>query len=80
MSNKFAKIDISGISYTRNDCEKILPGKNYILEIQKNARFVDYSQYERPIWILKDNIVRGYGVTYKKKVYRVLNSKELGLE
>ena len=53
MSNKFAKIDISGISYTKNDCEKILPGKSYILEIQKNGRFVDYSQFERPIWILK---------------------------
>ena len=49
MSNKFAKIDISGISYTKNDCEKILPGKSYILEIQKNGRFVDYSQFERPI-------------------------------
>ena len=80
MTDKFAKIDISGISYTKNDCEKIVPGRSYILEIQKNGRFVDYSQYERPLWILKDKIIKGYGVTYKKKVYRVLNSKDFGLE
>ena len=73
MTDKFAKIDISGISYTKNDCEKIVPGRSYILEIQKNGRFVDYSQYERPLWTLKDKIVKGYGVTYKKKVFKSFN-------
>jgi hypothetical protein len=33
MTDKFAKIDISGISYTKSDCEKIVPGRSYILEI-----------------------------------------------
>lgn len=78
--NKYAKIDISGLFYSKNDCEKILQGHNYILEIHNGDKFIGYSQYERPIWILKENVISGYGVTYKKKVYRILNSKEIGID
>ena len=78
--SKYARIDISGLFYTREDCDKILKNHNYILEIFSGDKFVGYSQYERPIWILKERVVFGYGVTYKKKIYRILNSKEIGID
>ena len=78
--NKYAKIDISGLFYSKNDCKKILQGHSYILEIHNGEKFVGYSQYERPIWILKENVIPGYGATYKKKVYRIINSREIGID
>jgi hypothetical protein len=80
MTKQYAKIDINGIFYTKNDCEKILSNKKFILEIQKSGSFVSYSEFERPVWILKESIVKGYGVTYKKKIYRIINAMDIGLD
>ena len=80
MSKLYAKIDINGIFYTKNDCEKILSDKKFILEIQKSGSFFSYSEFERPVWILKESIVKGYGVKKKKNIYRILNSMEIDLD
>ena len=77
---KYAKIDISGLFYSKNDCVQVHQGHSYQLEINNGDKFIGYSQYERPVWILKENVVSGYGVTYKKKIFRILNYKDLGLD
>ena len=81
VKDKYLKIDLNSIAFDKSDA---IPfnnkGRQYQIQIQKGGEHIKFTENPRPLRKIDQKLGGGYGVVYKKEVYKIINQEDIEIE